>query len=115
MKDLKMSNQCKLYYDATCPICDNYVKLLKRKINASEIQFIGSTEKMDDFKFSLEDGSTYYGKEATERLAKRFPVVLDYFWMLPEKYKAKGLQAAYAVGSAARTVIKKVTGCGCGK
>lgn len=78
-----------------------------------DVQFIASTEKMEEFKFVLEDGSVFIGKDGIERMAQRFPVLLDYFWMLPEKFRVSGLQAAYKVGSAARKVLKKVSGCGC--
>ena len=88
--------------------------MLKRKLPSSEIQFVPTQEKLDDFKFVLDDGSVYSGKVAVERMAKRFPVLLDYMWLLPEKLRLTGLQAAYAVSSAARTVLKKVKGCNCG-
>lgn len=104
----------KLYYDGGCPICNNYVKLLKRKLNVSQIQFIATTEKLDDFKFVTGTGKVYYGVDATKQLAKQFPKVLDYFWMLPEKYKTAALSIAYKAGSVVRAVLKKA-GCGCGK
>lgn len=110
-----MSEKCKLYYDASCPVCTNYVSVLRRKLNPSDIQFIPATEKLDEFMFVLEDGTTLYGKDGIERMAQRFPVILDYFWMLPERLRVTGLQAAYKVGSAVRKAIKSVTGCGCGK
>lgn len=104
----------KLYYDSGCPICNNYVKLLKRKLDQRRVKFIGTTEKLDDFKYVTSNNKTYYGTEATKQLAKEFPVVLDYFWMLPEKYKTSALSIVYKAGSVVRTVLKK-TGCGCNK
>lgn len=110
-----MSDKCKLYYDSGCPICTNYVSVLRRKLNPTDIQFIPATEKLEEFKFVLEDGSIYMGKAGIEKMAQRFPVLLDYFWMLPERLRVTGLQTAYKVGSAARKIIKSVSGCGCGK
>ena len=107
--------QCRLIYDSLCPICTNYVNMLKRKLPPSDIQFVAAQEKLDDFKFILDDGSSYSGKTAVEVMAKRFPVLLDYMWLLPEKMRIGGLKAAYAVSSAARTVLKKVKGCNCGR
>lgn len=110
-----MPDKCKLYYDAKCPICTNFVTVLKRKISTSDITFVASTEDMKDFKFTDESGAVFYGQEAIKRMSSRFPVLLDYFWMLPESLRVTGLQTAYKVGSVARKVLKKVTGCGCGK
>ena len=110
-----MPDKCRLYYDARCPICTNYVTVLKRKLSSTDVIFTPTTENMDDFKFSDENGNIYTGKDAIEKMAIRFPVLLDYFWMLPEKFRVDGLKAAYKVGSMARQVIKKVSGCGCGK
>lgn len=108
-------SKCSLYYDGNCPICTNYVGILRRKLNPIDIQFIKATEPMDDFKFILDDGSIFYGKEAIAKMANRFPVLLDYFWMLPDKFKLSGLQSVYKASSIARAVIKKVGGCNCGK
>jgi glutaredoxin-related protein len=110
-----MSNKCKLYYDPKCPICTNFVTVLKRKISNSDIIFVASTDNMKDFKFIDESGAEFSGHDAIKRMSARFPVLLDYFWMLPESLRVTGLQAAYKVGSVARKVLKTVTGCGCGK
>ena len=107
--------KCQLFYDAKCPICTNYVSILRRKINPNDIIFVPTQENLSDFKFVLESGDEYLGKAGIEAMAKRFPVILDYFWMLPDRLRVSGLQMAYSVGSTARKVIKSVTGCGCGK
>ena len=104
----------KLYYDGGCPICNNYVKLLKKKLDQNHIKFISTSENLDDFKYISRTNKTYYGTEATKQLAKEFPIVLDYFWMLPSKYKTAALSIAYKAGSIARSVLKKA-GCGCSK
>jgi hypothetical protein len=104
----------KLYYDSGCPICNNYVKLLKKKLSTTQIQFIATSEPLDDFKFTTPSGETYYGVDATKQLAAQYPKVLDYFWMLPTKYKSSALTVAYKTGSVVRKILKK-TGCGCGK
>lgn len=110
-----MTSKCTLIYDASCPICVNYVKILKRKISMAQLNFVSSDGKLNEFKFITEDGTEFQGKDAIAKMANRFPIIMDYFWMLPEKFRVTGLQVAYKAGSVVRNVLKKASGCGCGK
>jgi len=104
----------KLYYDGNCPVCTNYVKLLRKKLNPTKIECIATTTDATEFKLVTPDGRTFNGEQAIEKLAERFPKVKNFFWMLPERYKVKALKVAYKVGGAVRKIIKKKGGCGCG-
>ena len=118
-----MSNKYRLYYDATCPVCTNFIKLLRKKINISKISILPSPTDAKDFQFVDLQGRVYSGDSAVEQLSIAFPKIKNFFWMLPDKYKLKALKAAYQVGSAVRNILPRTTprtprhagGCGCGK
>ena len=110
--------EARLFYDATCPICSNYVRMLRKKISPNKISFIPTQTKAAEFQFVTPDNQVFTGKKAVEQLGALFPEVLSYFWMLPDKYKMAGLQTAYKVGSVIRKAKNKLTvqrkrGCGC--
>ena len=107
--------QARLFYDANCPICNNYVRMLRKKINPNRIQYIPTSIKSSEFQFVTSDNRVFNGTPAIEQLAKAFPEVLSYFWMLPDKYKIIGLKTAYKVGGAIRKAIKRKKNCNCGK
>lgn len=102
-----------LTFDGTCPVCVNYVRMLRKKIAGNVLTFQPTTNAGNEFQYTTSEGGILYGNVAIEQLAKDFPQVLDYFWMLPERYKINGLKAAYKVGSVVRKIITK--GCNCGK
>ncbi len=117
-----MANRYRLYYDANCPVCSNYIKILRKKVDINKIQFLASPSDAKDFQFVDLHGKVTTGEEAIEQLALAFPTVKNFFWMLPDKYKLKALKTAYKVGSAVRKVItrapttkKKRRPCNCGK
>lgn len=99
--------KARLVYDGTCPVCTNYVRLVRKKISPELLDFIPSTGNLNDFQYINSANQVYQGNTAIEILAKDFPEILDYMWMLPEKYKLAGLKTAVAVGGAIRKVIKK--------
>ena len=103
----------RLIYDGTCPICTNYVRLIKKKISPDMLDFFPNTGGMNEFEYVNKANQIFRGNEAIDTLVKEFPQILDYMWMLPANYKVAGLKVAYAVGSAVRKVITK--GCNCGK
>lgn len=109
--------KARLFYDSSCPICNNYVRMLRKKIDPNSIQFIASKVNRSEFQFVTSDNQVFSGKIAVQQLANAFPEVLSYFWMLPDKYKVAGLQTAYKVGGAIRKVKNKILpkkkGCGC--
>lgn len=105
----------KLYYDAHCPICTSFVSMLKTKVDLAKISFLPTTSNTKDFRLDISTGKVVYGQDAINELAQAFPAILNYFWMLPQGFKKPALNMVYKAGSVARTVIKKATGCGCGK
>jgi len=110
--------KAKLYYDDKCPVCISYINLLRRKLNESEIDLLPFKGTAVDFQYVSVSGKVLSGNKAIEELANDFPAVTSYFWILPERYKVKALQAAYKVGTAVRNAItpkSKKKGCGCGK
>ena len=102
-----------LTFDGTCPVCVNYVRMLRKKVSSTELIYQPSTTLGNEFQYTDIEGNILFGNLAIDRLAKDFPRVLDFFWMLPEKYKITGLKTAYKVGSVVRKIITK--GCNCGK
>lgn len=102
----------KLVYDGTCPVCINYIRLVKKKMSPDDVDFVPTNGSLNDFQYVSKSNQVYQGNTAIEMMAKDFPAILDYMWMLPASYKVAGLKTAYAVGSAVRKVIKK--GCNCG-
>ncbi len=106
----------RLVYDANCPVCSNYVRMIRKKIDRDAMDFLATNSMLDDFQYINANNQVFQGNTAIEQLAKDFPQILEYVWMLPSQYKIAGLQTAYKIGSAVRTVYNKITkGCGCGK
>jgi len=105
----------KLFYDAQCPICNNFVALIKAKVDLNRITFVPQPSPENNFKVELPDGKTLIGNAAINELANAFPNILNYFWMLPGILKKPALHMAVKAGSAIRNVIKKSSGCGCNK
>jgi hypothetical protein len=107
--------KARLFYDGNCPLCNNYVRMLRKKIDPNKIEYIPSNIKASEFQFVTSSNQVFNGTPAIEQLAKAFPEVLSYFWMLPDKYKVVGLKAAYKVGGIIRKAIKRKKNCNCGK
>jgi len=108
--------KAKLYFDGNCPVCTSYIRLLRKKLDETKIEIIPFQSSAKEFQYVSADGRVYAGNRAIEQLAKDFPAVTNYFWILPDKYKVKALQVAYKVGSVVRNAITpKKKGCGCGK
>lgn len=106
----------RLVYDGNCPVCTNYVRLVRHRVGEDKMEFLPTTSMLDDFQYINANNQVYQGNTAIEQMAKDFPEILQFMWMLPSKYKVAGLTAAYNVGSAVRKVYNKITkGCGCGK
>lgn len=103
----------KLIYDGNCPVCTNYIRLIRKKIMPDRLDFSATGTGLDDFRYINAREESFDGSLAIDQFAKDFPNVLDYVWMLPTKYKVAGLKAAYKVGSVVRKAIGK--GCNCNK
>lgn len=103
-----------MVYDSGCPVCQNYMLLVKHKVGES-MDYVKSDGAASDFQYRDASGKQYNGAKAIERLASDFPAVKDYMWMLPQEYKTAGLKVAYKVGSVIRKAVSVVRkGCNCG-
>lgn len=107
--------KARLYFDANCPICNSFINLLKKKLDDTKIEIIPFTTHAKDFQYVSSQSRVFTGNKAIEEMAKDFPAVTNYFWILPDKYKIRALQAVYKVGSAVRNILPKKKGCNCGK
>ena len=110
----------KLYYDANCPICRNYVRILKSRIAAPDtITFIPIEADVNEFRYTAFDGNDYNGQVAIDMLCTDHPEILKFFFMLPTKYRTTALHAAYKAASSIRTAIASIgrprKPCNCGK
>ena len=104
----------KLYYDASCPICMQFIKMVRNKVSLEELHLIPiNNNEATEFKYEDKNGKTFNGTSAVTRFSEEYPSILSYFWMLPSKFQATALNAVYKVGTAVRSVIKK--DCNCGK
>ena len=103
------NNKPRLVYDANCPVCTNYVKLLKKKISEQKLDYLPSTAKLEDIQYVNAKNQMFSGNNAIQQLANDFPAVLDYVWMLPSSYKVQGLKAAYKIGGTVRRLYNRVT------
>lgn len=104
----------RIIYDKTCPVCTNYMRLVKRKLG-NDIEYYPAETTESDFHYVAKDGKEYSGVKAIEVMANDFPAIKEYMYILPPAYKTIGLKAAYKVGGIVRKaigVIKK--GCNCG-
>jgi hypothetical protein len=89
----------KLYFDAACPLCRSFAKLLRKHLSSeAEIIEFPQGEQAKDFKLELSTGEFLYGKEAIDALEKEVPKIKDFFWMLPDSYKGKALRKTYTFG-----------------
>jgi hypothetical protein len=108
----------KLYFDANCPLCRSFAKLLRKHLSGQvELLEMPNSEQIKDFKLELPNGELLYGKEAIDALEREVPKVKDFFWMLPESYKGKALHETYALGKLFRRFFyffgkKRCEGCG---
>jgi predicted DCC family thiol-disulfide oxidoreductase YuxK len=106
----------RLFYDGNCPVCTNYVRLIRKKITPDEIDFVPTGGMSDDFQYASKTGAVTQGNAAIDAFSKDFPSILDYVWMLPPQYKVSGLKAAYKIGSTIRKIVNSGRkGCNCGK
>jgi hypothetical protein len=105
----------KLYYDSACPICNNFVSLIKAKVDVTKITFVPQSSPENNFRLEKPDGTMLTGNVAINELANVFPNILNYFWMLPGILKKPALHMVAKAGSAIRNVIKRSSGCGCNK
>jgi predicted DCC family thiol-disulfide oxidoreductase YuxK len=96
----------KLYFDAACPLCNSFAKLLRKHLSEQvELLEMPQGEQAKDFKLELEGGEFLYGQEAIGALEKEIPKAKDFFWMLPDSYKGKALHGAYALGKFWRRIF----------
>ena len=106
-----------LIFDDGCPICANYVRILKKKVSEADLDYVPDGSGLDEFRYINADGVTFEGSPAIDELSKDFKEVNQFFWILPQKYRTTALKLAYKTASVTRSALKAVTrgGCGCGK
>jgi len=110
-----MTLKPKIYYDASCPVCSSYIRLIKTKVSEDVVDYLDAGSDAKDFKYTDANGSTYTGTMAIDRMSKDFPAILDFMWILPPSLKTKGLKAVYkASGVVRRTIAKVKKSCNCG-
>lgn len=110
-----MTLKPKIYYDASCPVCSSYIRLIKKKVSEEVVDYLDAGSEAKDFKYTDANGNTYTGTMAIDRMSKDFPAILDFMWILPPSLKTKGLKAVYkASGVVRRTIAKVKKGCNCG-
>jgi hypothetical protein len=109
--------KAQLIYDENCPICTNYIRLIKKKISDDDLDYVPNSDGLDEFRYINADGVMFEGKSAIDELSKDFTEVTQFFWLLPQKYRTTALKIAYTAASTARKALKAVSrgGCGCGK
>ena len=106
----------KLFYDANCFICSNYVRILKLYIPADKLDYEPITGDSSEIAYQSVDGIIYHGHEGIDKLLIEVPETLKYFGMVPYEIRSKTAHAMYTLGSAVRSVIRKVSGgCNCGR
>lgn len=112
-----MTRRPQLYYDKTCPVCSNYVRMLKKKVSEEKMDYLAASQDAKDFKYVNSEGLAFTGLVAIDKLTADFPEIKDFMFMLPPSLRASGLKTAYKVASVARRTINKITrkGCNCGK
>ena len=54
-----MTLKPKIYYDASCPICSSYVRVIQKKIPLDMVDYIDAGSDANDFKYTESNGSTY--------------------------------------------------------
>ena len=111
-----MTLKPKIYYDAICPVCSSYIRLIKKKVSPEVVDYLDAGSEAKDFKYTDANGSTYTGTTAIDRMTKDFPSILDFMWILPPSLRLQGLKTVYKASGVARRTIAKVTKrpCNCG-
>lgn len=103
----------RIIYDSSCPVCINYLRLLKKTVGEDEMEYFGSGGGGEDFKYINKLGKVYAGKPAIEAMSVDFPKITNLMPLLPANYRVAGLKVAYSAGSIVRKAINKVRGGGC--
>jgi len=102
----------KLYYDATCPVCQTFINLIKQKVTSTSLEIVPLTDpNAKDFKYSDSTGKITTGDQAIDAFTEEYPEVLSYFWMLPQRYQKTAVKVAKKIGSVVRSMVKNDCGC----
>ncbi len=127
-----------LYFDNRCVVCRSFAKLLLNRLvnkdfRIEPIESLGRSltkpqipahetenknlenhldfNQVDNFLLHLSDGKSVSGKEAIDVLAKRYPEVKDFFWMLPDSARLPALKKMYWLGKWLRRLLKQDCNC----
>lgn len=110
-----MARKPQIFYDKTCPVCSNYIRVVKKYIPEEKLEYVASGSDAKDFKYVNSKGTSFSGEPAIDAMSEDFPEILNAVWVLPNSLKKTGLKVAYKVGSSARRTINKIKkGCNCG-
>ncbi len=105
----------RIIYDATCPICTNFMHMIRAKVQ-DRAEYCRAAEDARDFRYIDSNDKEYSGTAAVDKMATDFPEIGDYLFILPEKFRKAGLKAVYKVAGPVRKVIGTVKkGCNCGR
>ncbi len=113
---LSANSDFKLYFDSECPVCTSFVKLLKKKLDTNQIEYlpIENPDEIKEFRFIAFDNE-FHGKEAIDELSRHFPEVLSYFWILPPQYRKNAAKKMYGFAGKIRSLYRIIVGRGCRK
>ena len=109
------TNKPKIFYDAECFICSNYIRFLKIYTPSDKLDYEPMTEKSDNFIYQSIDGTLYYGHDGIDKLMAEVPETTSSFDMVPYWVRHRTAHALYTLGGAARAIIKRVGGGCCGR
>lgn len=105
-----------LYYDAQCPVCKSFIKLIRKSIPDHQLKFYAISEialsKYHEFYIEIH-GEVLIGKDAVDYISKNFPQIKEYFWMLPPNYRHDALQGSLKIAQWIRRYIFRRRDCNC--
>ena len=61
-----------LIYDANCPICSNYTRLLKKKITPDKLEYVPNGDGLDEFRYINANSVVFEGNAAIDEFIKGF-------------------------------------------
>lgn len=105
-----------LYFDADCPVCKSFSKLLAQKISPDKLtlQPISSDdlEKYREF-YILVEGQALIGQDAIQYLSSQYPEIKEFFWMLPPQYRHQAIKSSLRIARWIRRWILGKRDCNC--
>lgn len=109
-----------LLYDEGCVVCRSFASMLEKKLGSSGLKLkplaIESVNgelrhSLKDFRYRAPDGQEFRGKPAIDALARDFPEVKDFFWILPDRARVPALRQAYGFAKFLRRLLRRDCNC----